>query len=269
MVQKLMAGEADYQFILTIRTAISSKRRRSFPRRLPTRPRSQKEARSSAGWAGATNGRKIEQTFRTAITVFLLELLFAFRFDRGWCSGAGAAPSEHTLSGFFSSAALGGAGSRHLHACRPRRAAGLDAIGPFNQRALGRRSGCVDPFSQRAGEQNSCHEPAQVSGPWLHYRDLGTIRSGSQASDLPLGRRTGWTFGRSTIWQGYRQCVQSLLYNQAEKGRVSRYRETGTARLSFSTFGSLRSQRRAPNQTKGTEIISRGDDGSNGAAKKG
>src|SRR5262249_30900705 len=129
--------------------------------------------------------------------------------------------------------------------------------------------GFVDPFSQRAGEQNSCHEPAQVSGSWLHYRDFGTIRSGSQASDLPLGRRTGWTFGRSTIWQGYRQGGQSLLYNQAQKRTVSRYRETGTARLSFFTFGSLRSQRRAPNQTKSTEIISRGDDGSNRAAKKG
>src|SRR5215813_2973837 len=97
MVQKLMAGGADYQFILTIRTAINSKRRRSFPRRLPTRPRSQKEARGSVGWAGATNGREIEQTFRTEITVFLLELLFAFRFDRGGCSGARAAPCEQLV----------------------------------------------------------------------------------------------------------------------------------------------------------------------------
>src|SRR5262249_22080071 len=98
---------------------------------------------------------------------------------------------------------------------------------------------------------------------------FGTIRSGSQSSDLPLGRRTGGTFGRSTIWKGYRQCVQSLLYNQAQKGRFSRYRETGTARLSFSTFGSLRSPRPAPNHTQSTEILSRGDDGSNGAEKKG
>src|SRR5262245_18906136 len=50
MVQKLMAVEADYQFILTIRTAINSKRRRSFPRRLSTRPRSQK--RRAVRWGG-------------------------------------------------------------------------------------------------------------------------------------------------------------------------------------------------------------------------
>src|SRR5262249_10370459 len=159
------------------------------PRRLPTRPRLQKEARSSAGGAGATNGREIEQIFRTEITVFLLELLFAFRFDRGWCSGAGAAPGEQTLSGFFSSAALGGAGSSHLHASRPRRAARLDAIGPFNQRALGRRSGCDIWHAPDYLDRTNGQEPAAP----CRYRRMG-FRIGALARGGfvgPFSQRAG------------------------------------------------------------------------------
>src|SRR5438132_2638352 len=119
MVQKAMAEGADYQSISTIQTVINSKRRQSFPRRLPTKPRLQKEARSSAVWGGAMNGKKSKQTFTAEITVLFLSLLCALHFDGGWCSRTGEAPGEHALSGFFSPAALAGPRSGHLHARRP------------------------------------------------------------------------------------------------------------------------------------------------------
>src|SRR6266481_2085215 len=120
MVQKAMAEEPDYQSISTIQTVINSKRRQSFPRRLPTKPRLQKEVRSSAVWGGAMNGRKSKQTFTIEITVLFLSVLCALHFDGGgWCSGAREAPGEHALSGFFSSADLGGPRSGHLHPRRP------------------------------------------------------------------------------------------------------------------------------------------------------
>src|SRR5262249_40365569 len=45
---------------------------------------------------------------------------------------------------------------------RPRRAAGLDAIGPFNQRALGRRSGCDIWHAPDYLDRTNGQEPAPL-----------------------------------------------------------------------------------------------------------